>query len=662
MAVPPEIATAPSLVRHQVKAPDRQMPVEQENNSNYDARMDHPLIRALVSYVVPVSGFLDAVKKDYETETGNYQAATLITDYLQEDSRKIARGYLEWFLMLGSGADEEKTVYPRLSELEAVIEALEAGGHGNEPTSIVISRLLNHAQREQKGLIHQFVSRILATETACIAGQGEEESLSGEDEHPVCGTVENGSITPSDGEQNCQTRQAQPFGLSAMLVGGILGSSVSAAAAEERGTTEDPEMPENTTTPAHHCLEFEFPCANGLCINRTQVCNKRHDCGEKDVSDEDPRICEHHCEASGRFSCRTVVGCVEQKYVCDRDRDCNDGSDEALPYCCPEGKWRCHDGLKCIGIDEVCNSKKECADGSDEGPRVCNDQIRLWIQSGHFRVKGIDDAHYASQLNKICCEGSKGLSEREIALHYGMRTFNCSDAVEGMLQCEGICEDKTSYNYWCNSTSTSHTGICLYSDDLCDGKQDCQNGADEAPDFCYIMSHCQNNAFPCGYTDRGYSGCIPISSLCDGYPGCQNGRDENPFACMSHKLHVAFNQGCEFSPKNATSKCMSTLKQTCCEAAKEYQARLSPTAATTPATTMNNEPFSPGQTCSDSASGLSNAATISLAADRWCFYRCAPYGGSRCVLQEVQVLPVFRRRISTFAYGSFFRGTSRNIN
>ncbi|KAK6617380.1 hypothetical protein RUM43_014389 [Polyplax serrata] len=121
----------------------------------------------------------------------------------------------------------------------------------------------------------------------------------------------------------------------------------------------------STRQPA--CKSHEATCSNGECINKSQVCDGRHDC--TDGSDE-LRCNLHGCEPN-EFRCYNKK-CVSKAWRCDFDDDCGDGSDEENCHVssaggvCRPNEYACRSGTQCIPKSYECDGEFDCQDGSDE--------------------------------------------------------------------------------------------------------------------------------------------------------------------------------------------------------------------------------------------------------------------------------------------------------
>ncbi|XP_046973536.1 putative vitellogenin receptor [Vanessa cardui] len=142
------------------------------------------------------------------------------------------------------------------------------------------------------------------------------------------------------------------------------------------------EESENVLT----CMPWEYTCEHNssICLPMTARCNGKVDC----PGGTDEAGCYLHCLSYKEFfySCKQELMCLPQHRWCDGHVDCGDGSDESAEACammnktlagnsthqvesCSKG-YRC-DGGQCVEWARVCDRVRDCADGSDEG-RLCD--------------------------------------------------------------------------------------------------------------------------------------------------------------------------------------------------------------------------------------------------------------------------------------------------
>ncbi|XP_064649717.1 low-density lipoprotein receptor-related protein 2-like [Lineus longissimus] len=113
-----------------------------------------------------------------------------------------------------------------------------------------------------------------------------------------------------------------------------------------------------------HCNSSRFVCNDGKrCLPLAWRCDRQSDCD--DGSDEigcNGTI----CDVATQFACDNG-SCVDNNWRCDGDRDCTDGADEMgcnMTVQCQSSEFLC--GEKCVPALWRCDGENDCGDGSDE--------------------------------------------------------------------------------------------------------------------------------------------------------------------------------------------------------------------------------------------------------------------------------------------------------
>ncbi|XP_020811871.1 low-density lipoprotein receptor isoform X7 [Drosophila serrata] len=239
------------------------------------------------------------------------------------------------------------------------------------------------------------------------------------------------------------------------------------------------------------CSTDQFRCGNGNCIPNKWRCDQEHDCA--DGSDETPELCRARTCSPDEYVCKSGEGqCVPLAWMCDQSKDCSDGSDEHnCNQTCRSDEFTCGNG-RCIQKRWKCDHDDDCGDGSDEKecPVVPCDQV-----AEHTCTNG------ACIAKRWVCDGDPDCSD-------GSDERACANVTKTATPC-------LPHEYQCKDRIT-----CLHHSWLCDGDRDCPDGDDEHTANCKNVT-CRADQFQCG--DRS---CIPGHLTCNGDKDCADGSDE----------------------------------------------------------------------------------------------------------------------------------------
>ncbi|XP_069938272.1 basement membrane-specific heparan sulfate proteoglycan core protein isoform X44 [Cherax quadricarinatus] len=263
------------------------------------------------------------------------------------------------------------------------------------------------------------------------------------------------------------------------------------------------ECDDNSDEQNCNCGSVQWQCETGECIFRTEVCNGVRECS--DGSDE--RDCPDSSKPcyDGQFRCSTGE-CIDHSRLCDGYDDCEEGQDEdfcpsistssttsTLIYIpetsarCTSNEFLCLSG-ECISSRAVCDRRRDCFDGSDESVENCGDSMVQNCSSFEFtctdgscytvnqRCDGVED----------CADGSDENCPRNTSCQ--LYEFQCLDGqcislnakCDGVADCrEGSDETDCPMDATLTNAFQCYNGQYIDNSRRCDGRSDCSDGSDE---------------------------------------------------------------------------------------------------------------------------------------------------------------------------------------
>lgn len=182
------------------------------------------------------------------------------------------------------------------------------------------------------------------------------------------------------------------------------------------GHPDCPDQLDEFGCPQNHAPKpdkCEYQCASNrsICLPQEKVCNKYPDCPRGEDEMNCP-LCAPH-----QFQCKSLnvstsniqyvtKYCLDPVFRCDKEKDCEDGSDEegcdheplqmTAHVLCNADSFHCNSG-ECIDMALVCDKFPHCYDGSDENGECDKDCKKDYCEQGCI--------HLPTGPKCLCVEG-----------------------------------------------------------------------------------------------------------------------------------------------------------------------------------------------------------------------------------------------------------------
>lgn len=249
-------------------------------------------------------------------------------------------------------------------------------------------------------------------------------------------------------------------------------------------------VPTNSSVDSN-CSHSHFTCSNGRCIPATWLCDRDDDC--RDGSDEFD--CPYLECSTGHFQCKSGA-CIPDRWRCDHDNDCDDGSDEEnCEYAkCTSAQFSC-DNKRCIPRNWTCDYDDDCHDNSDE-------------KNCHYNETCSPEEFHCAKHQPKCvpmttvCDGH-------------------NDCVDGSDEVRCNTTSCPSYKWACADRNQ-----CIYNSWRCDGEEDCNDGSDEKNCTTTTTTLGPSTSPFCELRCSDMRSCYGYSQRCDGIVDCWDSSDE----------------------------------------------------------------------------------------------------------------------------------------
>ncbi|XP_010219077.1 PREDICTED: low-density lipoprotein receptor-related protein 2, partial [Tinamus guttatus] len=281
-----------------------------------------------------------------------------------------------------------------------------------------------------------------------------------------------------------------------------------------------------------------FTCLNGRCISERWKCDNDNDCS--DGSDELESVCAFHTCQPTAFTCGNGR-CVPYHYRCDHYNDCGDNSDEVgclFRTCDSHTEFTCNNG-RCISLQYVCNGVNNCYDNGTSDERNCPERTcqsgftkcqstnicipRTYLCDGDNDCGDMSDESPTHCVSLTCTNSEfRCTSGRCIPVHwYCDQGIDCADGSDEPASCVPQVRTCSSDQFRCDD------GRCIPATWICDGDNDCGDMSDEDQRHNCATRNCTAAEFMCANNRPPLRRCIPRAWVCDGDADCSDALDEH---------------------------------------------------------------------------------------------------------------------------------------